>query len=44
MVSKEEKVTFFLVNERAVLLLAAGAANIDSGRYHSQQRTLLTCL
>ena len=26
------KITFFLVNRRTVLLLAAAAANIDSGR------------
>lgn len=37
-----EKVTFFLVNRRTVLLLAADAANIDSGRYQSQQRPLST--
>lgn len=36
------KVTFFQVNRRSVLLLAAPAANIDSGRYQCQQRTLLT--
>jgi hypothetical protein len=36
------KVTFFLLNRRTVLLLAAGAANNDSGRCQSQQHSLLT--
>jgi hypothetical protein len=38
------KVTFFLVKGRSVLLLAAAAANIDSGRCQCQQQALLTCL
>ena len=37
------KVTLLLVKGRTVLLLAAAAANIDSGCYQSQQRSLLTC-
>ena len=38
------KAAFLLVKGRSVLLLAAAAANIDSGRCQYQQQALLTCL